>query len=71
MHPISLRTLGNGVWGRAYRLSTSMSALLQPRAWVTLEPWGRQAQRGMLNGEFLLRILGEERAGGDRGSGEP
>jgi len=43
----------------------SLSVLMHPRAWVTVDPWGRQARRAMLKGEFLFRILGEERAGGD------
>ena len=39
--------------------------LLHSGAFVTVEPWGRQAQRVMLKGEFLLMIFGEYRAGGD------
>jgi len=32
---------------------------------MTVEPWGRQARRVMLKGEFLLMIVGEKCVGGD------
>jgi len=57
--------LANGVCGAAYRLSKSLFVFMYRGAWATVVPWGRQARRVMLKGEFLFRILGEERVGGD------